>query len=368
MPEADLTDFGWDAGLEESFNDFRTENLLPARVIEPNRLFYRLISENGEVNGKLSGKFIYECHSKADFPTVGDWVAFKPGIQKGFVSIQGMLNRRSKFSRKAAGKASEEQVIAANIDTIFVVSGLDRDFNLRRLERYIALAAGSNAELVFILNKADLCKDLPKVTSEVEGLLKDAKVYVLSALNNQGMAQLAPHLKAGKTVVFLGSSGAGKSTIINRLLGEERQKTGHVSTHNGRGRHITTSKNLILLPNGAIVIDTPGLRELQLLCSGEGLKNAFSDIELYASECKYKTCTHTNEQGCAVLLAVDEGRITEGRLNNYHKLKREIAYNLSRHEKQFKNKRGKSWTTVRKKAKLIKNSQEDMGETILEKL
>ncbi|MFH1054626.1 MAG: ribosome small subunit-dependent GTPase A [Candidatus Altiarchaeota archaeon] len=358
----DLSAFGWDNEFENSFQLFREMGLLPARIIEPNRLFYKLISEKGEVNGKLSGKFIYDCHSKADFPTVGDWIAFKPDVHKGFVSISGMLDRRSKFSRKVAGKTSQEQVIAANIDTIFVVSGLDRDFNLRRLERYIALAADSNAELVFILNKADLCKDLRKVTSEVEGLLKDAKVYVLSALNNEGMAQLTPHLKAGKTVVFLGSSGAGKSTIINRLLGEERQKTGDVSTHDGRGMHITTSRSLILLPSGAIVIDTPGLRELQLLCSGEGLKNAFSDIEQYASECKYKTCTHTNEQGCAVLLAVSEGRITEGRLINYHKLKREITYNLSRHEKQFKNKRGKRWKTVSKQSKLLKKDKGSIQE------
>lgn len=333
---------------------------LPARITESNRLFYRLISENGEVNGKLSGKFRYNCHSKDDLPTVGDWIAFKPNNLKGFVSIQGMLDRRSKFSRKVAGRTSDEQVIAANVDTIFIVSGLDQDFSIRRLERYITLAADSNAELVFILNKADLCKDVQQVTLEVGELFKDARVYAISALNNQGMAQLAPHLKVGKTIVFLGSSGAGKSTIINRLLGEERQKTGHVSTHDGRGRHITMSKNLIVLPSGAIVIDTPGLKEVQLLCSGEGLKNAFSDIELYASECKYKMCTHTSEQGCAVLLAVTEGRITEGRLKNYYKLTREIAYNLSRHNDQFKNKRGKFWKTVSKQSKLIKKTKENI--------
>jgi ribosome biogenesis GTPase / thiamine phosphate phosphatase len=238
------------------------------------------------------------------------------------------------------------------------VSGLDRDFSIRRLERYTTLAAESKAELVFILNKADLCKDLQKVVSEVGGLFKDVPVYALSALNNQGLDQILPHLKAGKTVVFLGSSGAGKSTIVNRLLGEERQRTGPVSAHDGRGRHITASKNLIVLPGGAIVIDTPGLREVQLLCSVEGLKNAFSEIEQYAGECKYKNCTHTNEPGCAVLMAVEEGQIPEERLKSYQKLKREIAYNLFRRDDKSKNKRGKFWKTVSKQSKLIKKSKE----------
>jgi len=361
----DLSDYGWDEDFEKSFKEFSENKLLPARVIESNRLIYKLVSEKGEVNGKLSGKFCNNCHSKKDFPTVGDWVAFTPIEPSGFVSIQGMLERRSKFSRKVAGIVSEEQVIAANIDTIFVVSGLDEDFSERRLERYVTLAADSNAELVFILNKADLCKDLEKTVSDIKGLFKDAPVYALSALNNQGLEQLTPHLAAGKTIVFLGSSGTGKSTIINRLLGEERQKTGHVSAHDGRGRHITSGKSLIVLPSGALVIDTPGLRELQLLCSGVGIKNAFADIEMLADECKYKTCTHTNEPRCAVIKAVNGGLISKERLDNYHKLKREIAHNLMRHEAQFKNKRNKFSKTVSKQAKLIKKSRESTGDEYL---
>lgn len=356
----DLSAFGWDEGFESRFKEFRERKLLPGRVIESNRLVYKLVSEKGEVAGKLSGRFRYSCHSRGDFPTVGDWVAFKPSEHGGFASIQGMLERKSKFSRKVAGKVSGEQVIAANIDLIFIVSGLDRDFNIRRLERYVTLAADSNAEFVFILNKADLCRDIGQVTSDIKSLFGDAPVYALSALNNQGLEQLSPHIKAGKTMVFLGSSGAGKSTIINRLLGEDRQKTGHVSAHDGRGRHITTSKNLIMLPGGGIVIDTPGLRELQLLCSGEGLKDAFSDIEAFADKCKYRNCTHTKEPGCAVLEAVNDGIIPEKRLENYHKLKREIKYNLSKHEARFKNKRSKFWKNISKQAKLIKKSRESV--------
>jgi len=357
-----LSDFGWDDDFENNFKEFRENKLLPARVIESSRLVYKLISGKGEIAGKLSGKFRYNCHSRGDFPTVGDWIAFKPGQDRGFVSIRGMLQRKSKFSRKVAGKVSDEQVIAANIDTIFIVSGLNQDFNIRRLERYVTLAADSCAEFVFILNKADLCKDVERVATEIKNLFKDTQVYALSALSNRGLGQITGHIKAGKTIVFLGSSGVGKSTIINRLLGEERQKTGHLSEHDGRGRHITTSKNLILLPDGGIVIDTPGLRELQLLCSGEGLKNAFSDIELLAGKCKYKNCTHTNEPGCAVLTAVDEGIIPKKRLDNYHKLKREIEYNLFRNDERFKNKRNKFRKMISKQAKIIKKFKEGPGD------
>lgn len=360
-----MSGYGWDEVFEKSFKEFTENNLLPARVIESNRLFYKLVSEKGVVNGRLSEKFRQNCFSRADLPTVGDWVAFEPRELIGFVSIQGLVKRKSKFSRKVIGIGSEEQVIAANIDTIFVVSGLDRDFSARRLERYAILAADSNAELVFILNKADLCKDLEQVMSEIKRSFPNNPVYALSALNNQGLEQLAAHINAGKTIVFLGSSGASKSTIINLLLGENRQKTGPVSAHSGRGRHITSGKNLIVLPSGALVIDTPGLRELQLLCSGAGLNSTFADIETLAGECKYKTCTHTNEPGCAVINAVSDGLISEERLDNYHKLKREIAYNLARHEAQYKNKRSKFSKKVSRRAKHIKKSRESAGDKYL---
>jgi ribosome biogenesis GTPase / thiamine phosphate phosphatase len=361
----DLSAFGWDEAFEESFKEYKEKQLLPARVIEANRLFYRLISAKGEINGKLTDKFRENSRSKGDNPTVGDWVAYRPS-EYGFVQIQGLVKRKSKFSRKVAGSALEEQVIAANIDTIFIVSGLDRDFNVRRLERYAVLAADSNAELVFLLNKADLRKDMEQVTAEIKKLFKDVPVYALSALNNNGLEQLAPYIQPGKTMVFIGSSGTGKSTLINLLLGEEKQKTGHVSPRDGRGRHITSSKNLLVLPNGAIVIDTPGLRELQLLGNDAGLKNTFSDIESLAANCEYKNCTHTKEPGCAVLAAVNAGTIPEERVKNYRKLKREIEYNLSRHEKQFKNKRSKKWMDIRKQKRAIERSEESQGDDYLD--
>ena len=353
----ELSEFGWDKEFEEKFQEFEEKGFLPARVIESSHIVYKLFSKDGEISGKLSGKFLLNCKSKGDYPTVGDWIAFKPINYKGFVSIKGMLERKSKFSRKVAGIVSDEQVIASNIDTIFIVSGLDQEFNIRRLERYVVLAAESNAEFAFILNKADLCKDVEDIITQVKSLFSNIPVYGLSALNNQGLEQLNTYIKPGKTIVFLGSSGVGKSTIINCLFGGERQKTGTVSEYVGRGRHITSSKNIILLPGGGLVIDTPGLRELQILSSGEGLKSAFSDIEQLYRRCKYKTCRHVNEPGCAVLEAVTEGTISGKRLNNYHKLIREIDYNLSRHNARLKNKRNKFWKTVSKQAKLMKKKQ-----------
>jgi ribosome biogenesis GTPase len=358
----DLSDYGWDEGFEESFKEFRENNLIPARVIEVNRLGYKLVSENGVINGHLSEKFRKNCLFREGLPTVGDWVAFQPRQLTGFVSIQGLVKRKSKFSRKVIGTGSEEQVIAANIDTIFVVSGLDRDYNLRRLERYAILAGDSNAELVFLLNKSDLCKDLEQIRSEINRSFPVTPVYALSALNNLGLQQLAPYISKGKTIVFLGSSGAGKSTIINLLLGENRQKTGNVSAYTGKGMHITSSKNLIVMPSGALVIDTPGLRELQLLCSGAGLSSTFADIEDLAGECKYKTCTHTNEPKCAVTNAVKDGMLSQERLDNYTKLKREIVYNIMRRDAQYKNKKSKYSKNISRRAKQIKKSRESAGD------
>lgn len=354
----DLSVLGWDEDFRERFSVFESEGFLPARVAGSSRSTYRLFSEEGEILAKISGKLRYSCRSKRDYPTVGDWVAYKPFKHRGFASIQGLVERKTRFSRKVAGKVSDEQVIAANIDTIFIVSGLDREFNVRRLERYAVLAAESGADYAFILNKTDLCDDVEYAVKKLKSLFEDALVYALSALNNRGLEQFRGHIKSGKTVVFLGSSGVGKSTIINSLLGEERQKTGAVSLHDGRGRHVTSSKNIILLPSGGLVIDTPGLRELQVLSTGEGLKTAFPDIDELSKYCKYRNCAHVSEKGCAVLKAVREGALSEKRLASYHKLMREIDYNASRHDARTKNKKSRFLKNISKQAKLIKKARE----------
>ena len=357
----DLSDLGWDEEREQQFAEHYKDGLFPARVIVSTHLFYKLMSENGDITGKLSGKFRHTCSSKGDFPTVGDWIAFKPSKNKGFVPIQAILERKSAFSRKVAGKVSDKQVIAANIDTILIVNGLDQDFSLRRIERYVTLAGESGAGFVIVLNKADLCKDLDNVIASIRDLFEDVPVHAISALDDHGLDTILELFVPGSTYVFLGSSGVGKSTIINRLLGEDRIRTSSVSDHDGRGRHTTTSKNLMLLPNGAIVIDTPGLREVQLLCTGEGLKCAFPDIETLAEGSRFTDCTHTSEPGCAVLAAVENGAVPGERLDSYHKLKREIYHNLTKSDERFKNKRSRFWKQISKQARKIQKNNRKNG-------
>ena len=352
----DLTDLGWDEEREEQFAEHYKNGLQPARVTESTHLFYKLMSEKGEISGKLSGKFRYTCRSKGDFPTVGDWIGYKPSKNKGFVPIQVILERKSAFSRKVAGKESEEQVIAANIDMILIVNGLDQDFSVRRIERYVTLAGESGAAYTIILNKADLCKDLDGVLASIRELFGDVPVHAISALDDHGIDPIRELFVPGRTYVLLGSSGVGKSTIINGLLGEDRIRTSSVRDHDGRGRHTTTSKNLIILPNGAIVIDTPGLREVQLLATGAGLVHAFGDIEELSEECKFSDCSHTTEPGCAVLAAVEDGTVPQERLDSYHKLKREIEYNRTKSDERFSNKRSPFWKKV---SKLSRQFQKD---------
>lgn len=350
----ELIELGWNKILEKEFNDTFEKNYVPARIIESNVLIYTLLSEKGEFSGKLSGKFRHSCSSKGDFPTVGDWIIYKPQLQKGFVSIIGMLDRGHSFSRKVAGRESDAQVIAANIDTIFIVNGLDQDFNIRRIERYVTLAAESGANYAIILNKADLCEKLNEIKGKVTEAFPNIPVISLSAKKNKGLEQLDPFLQKGKTIVFLGSSGVGKSSIVNCLLGENKIKTGKVSDYDGRGRHTTTSKNLIVLPQGGLVIDTPGLREIQMLGTGEGLSAAFSEINDLAPYCKYKDCSHRSEPGCAVLKAVENGELLQERLDNYHKLQKEISYNASRSQKKYADEKNKFFKKIAKDAKMIR--------------
>ena len=350
---SNLKAYGWDNIFEEYFNEYKEKGFSAGRVVESNRLIYTLMSNDGGISGKLSGKYRIECTKNGDYPTVGDWIIYKPRNITQYVSIEGLLPRKSRFSRKVAGKVFEEQVIASNIDKILIVSGLDQDFNLNRLQRYVVLSAESNAEYAFILNKTDVCKNIDEILSEIKLIFPKNKIFLVSALDKTGLNELKEYIHKGETIVFLGSSGVGKSTIINCLLGVEKQKTGSVSSYDGRGRHITTSKNLILLPTGGLVIDTPGLREIQLISTGEGLSRVFGDIEDIGIKCKYKNCKHINPAGCAVLEAVNDGVISGKHLQNYHKLNREIEYNKSRTNEQSKNKKNKFWRTVTKQRKQL---------------
>lgn len=322
----DLKDYGWDAFFAAAFEAGAGEGLVPARVVRQSRDLSTVITASGEAEAEVSGRFRHQARGPADFPAAGDWLALKlvPG---GRAVIEAVLPRRSAFTRKAAGAAVEAQVVAANIDTVFLVSGLDGDFNLRRIERYVTTAWSSGAVPVLVLNKADLRTDLEAVAAAAAAVAPDVPVVAVSARRAEGLDGLAPYLVPGRTVALLGSSGVGKSTLINRLLGEERLATAEVSdAGEGRGRHTTTSRELIRLPGGALLVDTPGLRELGLWADDEGLDRTFEEIDRLAARCRFPDCGHEREPGCAVRAAVETGEVDRGRWESYLKLRRELRF------------------------------------------
>jgi len=321
-----LADFGWDDEWTSTFEPYSERDLCPARVIRQLRDLSLLWSEHGERQGEVSGRFRHQAADRSDFPVVGDWVAMEPSGDDRAL-IHAVLPRRSAFVRKTAGELVEAQVAAANVDTVFLVSGLDGDFNLRRVERYLTSAWDSGASPVILLNKADLRTDLKSIICEVELIAPGVPVVAVSATSAGNLDALQPYLVPRKTVALLGSSGVGKSTLINRLLGEERFRTAPVSdAQEGRGRHTTTTRELVRLPGGALLIDTPGMRELQLWTDDEALGRPFKDIEDLAAQCRFDDCSHEQEPGCAVQAAVREGALDPGRLESYLKLRKEVRF------------------------------------------
>jgi ribosome biogenesis GTPase len=323
----DLSEYGWDESWAASFAPWAGQGLSPARVVRQHRDLSTIVTSEGELAGEVSGKFRHGARGPADFPAVGDWLAVRPAAG-GPAVIEAVLPRRSAFTRKAAGEAVEAQVIAANIDTVFLVSGLDGDFNLRRIERYATAAWSSGASPVIVLNKADLRPDdLAGVIDETASVAPEVPIVTASARAANGLEGLEPFLRAGQTIAFLGSSGVGKSTMINRLLGEDRFATSAVSdAAAGRGRHTTTARELVRLSGGALLIDTPGLRELGLWADDEGLDRTFDEIDRLAARCRFPDCGHEREPGCAVRAAVEAGAIAVERWESYLKLRRELRF------------------------------------------
>ncbi|HVQ24131.1 MAG TPA: ribosome small subunit-dependent GTPase A [Planctomycetota bacterium] len=320
-----LGELGFTAAQADAFQPFAAEGLVPGRVVAGHTRYLRVATAEGETLAELAGSLRHQARSGEELPAVGDWVALRPGADPSSAVIQAVLPRRAAFVRRAAGTRTVAQVLAANVDTVFLVMGLDGDFNLRRIERALVLAWDSGAAPVLLLNKADLCPDVEEKRAEVERIASNVPVCVVAAKPGEGLAALAPWLQPGRTVVLLGSSGVGKSTLVNRLLGRERQRTREViESADQRGRHTTTHRELIELPGGALLIDTPGLRELQLWSDGAGLEAAFDDVSTFADSCRFTDCGHGNEPGCAVRAAVADDRLDAARLDSYLKLHAEL--------------------------------------------
>lgn len=325
MTREALEQYGWNDRFAAAFAEYAGENRIPGRVVLEHTHIYRVGTESGELLARVSGRLRHRAESRPDFPAVGDWVVVEP-VADSDARIHAVLPRFSRFSRRVAGDTTEEQIVAANIDVVFLVGGLDGDFNPRRIERYLVVAWESGACPVIVLNKADLVTDPARHVAEVQSVAPDVEVHAVSARQPETIEVLRRYVTAGRTAALLGSSGTGKSTIVNRLVGHDLLRTQDVRITDSRGRHTSTARQMVVLAGGGILIDTPGMRELQLWDSGEALGDAFADIEALAAACRFRDCRHLQEPGCAVRAALAGGDLSAIRLDSYHKLDAERTH------------------------------------------
>jgi ribosome biogenesis GTPase len=315
----DLESLGWDASFADAFQPFEQDGLAPARVAVEHRSEYVVYTQEGELRAELSGRLRHDDEQ----PAVGDWLAVAPRASEGRATVHAVLPRRSAFVRKVAWAQTKPQVVAANVDVVFVVCGLDANYNVRRIERYLTLAWESGAQPVVLLTKADLCEDVDLRVYEVESIAFGIPVHAVSVAHGDGVESVRAHVPHGRTAALLGSSGVGKSTLVNALVGKELLATREVR-EDGRGRHTTTQRQLVALPEGGLMLDTPGMRELQLWDAGSGLEAAFQDVESLAGRCRFADCAHRREPGCAVRAALAEGTLDVERFESWRKLQREL--------------------------------------------
>jgi ribosome biogenesis GTPase len=342
----DLRGLGWSESLEEAFQAHAAAARVPGRVVAVHRETAIVRTAAGDLPASVTGRFRFEALGIADFPQVGDWVVLEPTRQtelfpakrpsreaRRMATIPAILPRGGTIrrstgegSRRTEAIASDEQVIAANVDVALIVAGLDGDLNLRRVERYLAVALAGGVHPVIVLNKADLAGDLAGRRAEVEAIAPGVPIVAVSARTGAGLADLGDHLERGRTAVLLGSSGVGKSSLLNALLGEDRQATQAVRADDAKGRHTTSHRELFALPGGALVIDTPGLRSLEVTGAAEGVDATFDDVATLASDCRFADCLHETEPGCAVLAAIEQGDLSGDRLASFRKLEREAGF------------------------------------------
>ncbi len=348
-----LSDLGWSDFFEINFQPYKNRGLIPARISCEHRDLYTVLCTEGETTSRISGNYRYTVRSRAEYPSVGDWVAVSMIEGKDTATIHDLLPRRTYISRKVAWTRTEEQILAANIDVAFLISGMDDEFNIQRIERYITMCYNRDLRPVIVLNKQDLCPDVNDKLNETRSIAFDIPVHAISALSGVGINQLRPYLAEGKTAVCLGSSGVGKSSIINRLTGEDRMLTGDISKSTGKGTHVTVQRELIPLSSGGLIIDTPGLRELQLWGDEGDVTDTFRDIEQLSCSCRFRDCQHRKEPGCAVKNAIKDGRLDIARYRNYLKLQRELRFlSTRRRQKRDYNRRKMDTREVKRRKDL----------------
>jgi ribosome biogenesis GTPase / thiamine phosphate phosphatase len=346
-----LTGWGWNSYFEAFWCGGDRKNAVPARVIAQQRKFWRVAGDFGECWAEASGKLRFAADEGADWPAVGDWVAAELHGANTTARIQEVLPRRSRFVRKSPGKKMGEQVIAANVDTALLVSALDGDFNPRRVERYLAQCWESGARPVIVLNKADACEGAREKAAEMERVAVGTAVCVVSAKTGDGLGELEEFLKPGQTLVLLGSSGVGKSTIANRLLGHAVQEVQPVRKGDSRGRHTTTAREIFILPGGALLMDTPGLREMQLWDAEDGIAQVFAAIDALAGQCRFGDCRHEGEPGCAVQAALQAGTLDAARLENRKKLLREQEFLRRKVDPEARQEQKEHWKQIQRAAR-----------------
>ena len=329
-----LSDLGWSEDRARQFDEAAAgkPDLYPGRVAVEFNHNYRVYVDEGEWDAVIAGRLKHHAERRADLPAVGDWVVVRRRLDEDQAAIVRVLPRASAFSRKVAGEVTEEQVVAANIDVVFVVTALDADFSVRRVERYLLLAREGGARPVVLLTKPDLCSDVPQLLAEVATVAGDAPVHVVGPRSGYGMEHVASFAGARRTCALLGSSGVGKSTIVNWLVGRDVRRTRSVRSSDSKGRHTTTHRELIPIPTGGLLIDTPGMREVQLWDVGSAVEQTFEDVEALAAACHFSNCRHRNEPRCAVKAAVEAGQLDASRLESYHRLQDELRHLAARQD------------------------------------